>query len=353
MTSRVFVARHAERAAFARGVPSGWDAEWGKTNSRCWDDPLTAAGIQQAEELARQLPDDLRAVISSPFLRCLQTAMVVAAAKKLKTVFVDYGLSEWMKQEWFGHNDRAPSDVMLPLRELQAIADTANGGAIVLALQQPAMYNEWTEWEQDEDTRPQALVQYILTHAQELDRTLLVSHGGVVHRTAQVLTGQHMSLGDFGFATWAEFCVPHLSAAGEAGGAGGVADGVVGGVDGVVGGVDRVGGEAAIGGAAGATGAAAGAAGVAGALPDKVLDKAESEEDLEQQLAPPAGQTGSYAHPSTLSMYLERRPWTSCPRRSTLPSLPHHSVKRPIDEPAMISEPLSAMAQETIFGNSG
>ena len=105
--------------------------------------------------------------------------------------------------------------------------------------------------------------------------------------------------------------------------------------------------------ATGATGAAAGAAGVAGALPDKVLDKAESEEDLEQQLAPPAGQTGSYAHPSTLSMYLERRPWTSCPRRSTLPSLPHHSVKRPIDEPAMISEPLSAMAQETIFGNSG
>eukprot|EP00438_Fugacium_kawagutii_P009718 Skav211721 [mRNA] locus=scaffold2852:770568:775501:- [translate_table: standard] len=75
----VAVVRHAERADAGHALD-----DWGCSEDAAafpHDPPITAEGVQQAKELARDLKQQLVSldvIISSPYLRCLQTAEVLA-----------------------------------------------------------------------------------------------------------------------------------------------------------------------------------------------------------------------------------------------------------------------------------
>ena len=67
--------------------------------------PLNAAGIAQAEELARQLPPGLTRIVASPLRRAHQTAEIVAASHGLPVLLIDdfrercYGVFEGLSRE--------------------------------------------------------------------------------------------------------------------------------------------------------------------------------------------------------------------------------------------------------------
>jgi len=86
MRRAVFIARHGEREDYewiSRGV--SWQAQ----ASRPWDTPLTKAGHQQGAALGNGIAEHCKTlglapvtrVISSPLIRCVQTAD--AAAQQL------------------------------------------------------------------------------------------------------------------------------------------------------------------------------------------------------------------------------------------------------------------------------
>jgi broad specificity phosphatase PhoE len=51
-------------------------------------------------------------VISSPFLRCYETASSIAAAIDTGPIKIDYGVTEFMHSNWFPEN---PHDNLQPL----------------------------------------------------------------------------------------------------------------------------------------------------------------------------------------------------------------------------------------------
>ena len=100
----VWLVRHAERADF--NDKGEWDPEWPQ-RARCLgedpdDAPLTDNGKHQALHAASLLRAPLKCVYSSPFLRCRQTAQIIAKAYGTKWE-VSTDLTEWMNPEWFTH----------------------------------------------------------------------------------------------------------------------------------------------------------------------------------------------------------------------------------------------------------
>lgn len=90
----IWIARHANRQDFA-------DPDWATTADRPHDPGLSPDGVKQAEQLAeRATALDVDRIVSSPFLRAVETALPVAAALD-KSVFLEPGLGEWLNEDWF------------------------------------------------------------------------------------------------------------------------------------------------------------------------------------------------------------------------------------------------------------
>ena len=103
-TGSIWVVRHGER--------SDVDPEWEKTAARPHDPPLTALGHVQAAAAATVLAGEpIKAIFSSPFLRCMQTAAATAKALNLK-IRIEPGLSELLNASWYSSDpvDEAMSD---------------------------------------------------------------------------------------------------------------------------------------------------------------------------------------------------------------------------------------------------
>ncbi|KAI8995587.1 histidine phosphatase superfamily [Trametes punicea] len=88
----IYIARHGYRMNW---VTDDWRSVTGLPR----DPPLAAFGLTQAQELADyffSLPEELRPtiILSSPYYRCLQTA-VPTAQKFGLPLYVEHGLSEW------------------------------------------------------------------------------------------------------------------------------------------------------------------------------------------------------------------------------------------------------------------
>ena len=110
-TGSVWIVRHGERADVV-------DPDWHLTAARPHDPPLTEAGFQQAAATAAALQEErIDAVYTSPFLRCVQTAAVIAVALDAP-LRIEPGLCEWLNEEWFGdaHN---PMDEEMQTRVLK------------------------------------------------------------------------------------------------------------------------------------------------------------------------------------------------------------------------------------------
>lgn len=90
----VWIARHANRQDFA-------DPEWAATADRPHDPGLSPDGKTQATQLARRVATlDVDRIVSSPFLRAVQTAHPAAQLIDVP-VFLEPGLGEWQNEDWF------------------------------------------------------------------------------------------------------------------------------------------------------------------------------------------------------------------------------------------------------------
>lgn len=102
MNKLVWLVRHAERADFnAKGE---WDSTWPDRAKSIGEDPddapLTENGRKQAAHAASLIHGPLRKIYSSPFLRCRETAKIVADIHRTEWM-TSTDLTEWMNPEWF------------------------------------------------------------------------------------------------------------------------------------------------------------------------------------------------------------------------------------------------------------
>ncbi len=106
MKQTVWIARHGNRQDFV-------DPEWFNTAKRRYDPPLSEDGLIQAQELGRRLKNqDISHIISSPFLRTIQTANEVAQVLDLP-IKLEAGLSEWFNPDWMdSHPEIHPQEFL-------------------------------------------------------------------------------------------------------------------------------------------------------------------------------------------------------------------------------------------------
>jgi broad specificity phosphatase PhoE len=103
----ICLARHGAREDYAyKSRGENWQLTH---DERPWDPPLTAGGVQQGLALGvglqahcqrLGLPPVTR-VLSSPLLRCVQTAAAAAKRLGVSTVSLEPGLAEGMLEEWY------------------------------------------------------------------------------------------------------------------------------------------------------------------------------------------------------------------------------------------------------------
>ena len=121
--STIFFLRHGSRL-------DQHNAEWHLTSPTPYDPPLTAKGISQAHQtglaIKRALPPPppilpaKRRIIlhTSPYLRCVQTALTLAGALDEKVLLrIDAWLGEWLTPDYYTDIDPPP-----PSRQLCAAA---------------------------------------------------------------------------------------------------------------------------------------------------------------------------------------------------------------------------------------
>jgi broad specificity phosphatase PhoE len=90
---RIWIVRHANRLDFER-------TEWFNDAEFPYDPPLAESGLTQAKDLAEQLAtSEIKHIFTSPYLRAIQTAYPVAQKGQLP-IKMEYGLREWLCQEW-------------------------------------------------------------------------------------------------------------------------------------------------------------------------------------------------------------------------------------------------------------
>ena len=94
MADTVWITRHGNRQDFV-------DPEWPLTAERPHDPGLSPDGIEQARNVAvRLLNENIGAILSSPYLRTVQTAHEVAELMDLP-IYLEYGMGEWLNPTWF------------------------------------------------------------------------------------------------------------------------------------------------------------------------------------------------------------------------------------------------------------
>ncbi len=106
MRQTVWIARHGNRLDFV-------NPEWFNTARRRYDPPLSEDGFIQAQELGQRLKNqNISHIISSPFLRTIQTANEVAEVLDLP-IKLEAGLSEWFNPDWMdSHPETHPQEFL-------------------------------------------------------------------------------------------------------------------------------------------------------------------------------------------------------------------------------------------------
>ena len=130
---RLFVVRHGQRVDLV-------DLEWRKTAENPYDTPLSAHGLEQAEQLARFFDREIAhsssgsraTVLSSPYTRALQTALPTARALGVR-LCVEPGIceSEFRAIDKFGDGKTMlPFPSVMGLPEIEALvgAERVNEG---------------------------------------------------------------------------------------------------------------------------------------------------------------------------------------------------------------------------------
>lgn len=193
----VAVVRHAERADNMQTFDT-WGCSKDAENFP-HDPPITARGAEQAEQLADELKVTEMAfevIVSSPFLRCLQTALILAE-KFDATVLIDQELGEVMGPPVFETKPPLPPR---PWSNLKAtLKASATSGSSHERLRAGRLMGKGPEWK---ESLQQARLRYVKRYLDYLRRArhtkkncLLVTHGHMVQACASVLpANQHRKI---------------------------------------------------------------------------------------------------------------------------------------------------------------
>lgn len=166
MTKRIiYLVRHGERLD---AVDKKWHGE--KYNS-----PLSPLGFEQVQQLGERLRDEpIDLIVSSPYLRALQTTNAIAEARNQRFI-VDAGIGEWQGKSMMP----SPPKITLPSQQDFPLMD----------LHHEAEVNPiWGESVPQVFERYRRAVQALLD--QYDGNILVVGHGRTVTGTAHVLTGK-------------------------------------------------------------------------------------------------------------------------------------------------------------------
>lgn len=181
----VAVVRHAERA----DASSTFDT-WCTSDDAAafpWDPPITERGFQQTNFLAQELASkhvDFKVIITSPFLRCLQTAMVLAEYFDAD-VLVDNELGEVMNTEIF---ETAPPLPPRPWTKVTAALKTNFCTNRLKAGRFMGKAPEWPESSQRARLRyANRFLEYLRRARHTKKSCLLVTHGHMVQVCATIL----------------------------------------------------------------------------------------------------------------------------------------------------------------------
>eukprot|EP00435_Cladocopium_sp_Y103_P010447 s3233_g2.t1 len=195
--SRVAVAvvRHAERADDMHVFD-----DWGCSQDARdfpFDPPITTNGVQPAKELAYDLKKQLLAVdlvISSPYLRCLQTAEILAEAFDA-VVLLDSELGEVLGPSVF--ETRPPSSVR-SWQSAKSLCRTQRAKAGRAMDKKP----QWPETLKDARVRyAKRFLDYLRRSRRAKKSCILVTHGHMVQVCANILPAtQHLKVDSVNYA---------------------------------------------------------------------------------------------------------------------------------------------------------
>lgn len=168
----IYLVRHAIRQ-------DRKDKDWPNRTDRPHDTPLSKEGFLQAIFLGKRLAEEpIKHIFSSPFLRAIQTAHLIAQEIGLQ-VKIEHGFAEYMRKRWFPTFETlptylAPEDL---IRHYHTI-DTS--------------YKSF--WKLEFPEGSQQLIDRTRATTFELidkfgDNLLFVGHGFSVKRSAQALVG--------------------------------------------------------------------------------------------------------------------------------------------------------------------
>ncbi len=153
------------------------DPNWTKAAKRPDDPPLAQEGRLQAIDTGKFLSNqDIRLIYSSPFLRCIQTAGLIANIIKVP-IRVESGLSEALFIRWFS---KMPD--LLPVTELKKEIEWIDETYKSVVIPSFPENEEKDTWERCTRT-----IQNILTDT--TGNILLVGHGASVAGLIKALTG--------------------------------------------------------------------------------------------------------------------------------------------------------------------
>eukprot|EP00913_Durusdinium_trenchii_P031259 g29266.t1 len=189
------VVRHAERAddvgALVKGLP--WCL---MQDSKHWpyDPPLSDAGLAGAEELGwrfrktfQDLDADLHVVVTSPFLRCVQTAALICQQFGRTKLLIDNSLGEI-----YGPCIMGEPEPEKPVRPLQQSVDFCSSHGVE-TLEVRRLLGKWPTW-------PEAMrgarrryanrfVEYLRRGHQVGRNFILVSHADCVGSALSLIPG--------------------------------------------------------------------------------------------------------------------------------------------------------------------
>lgn len=175
---KLYYIRHGIRA-------DARNPKWAEADTNPWDPPLSPNGRLQAEDIAACLPENgIEAVFSSPFLRALETAHVIAEQHDL-TVLREEGLIEWLNPVW---NRNIPAS-WLPLSQARELFPRIDPDYTSLP---PVMYPEV-----EETIEVRARCRILLHHliSKQLPGNLVfVTHGAPLGQCLSLLLGPRNDL---------------------------------------------------------------------------------------------------------------------------------------------------------------
>lgn len=153
------------------------DPNWTKTAKNPDDPPLAQEGRLQAIDTGKFLSNqDIQFIYSSPFLRCIQTAGLIANIMKVP-IRVEYGLCEALFTKWFSKMpDLSPITELK--KEIEWVDDAYNSVVIPSFPENEAK----DTWERCARTMQKILID-------TAGNILLVGHGASVAGMVKALTG--------------------------------------------------------------------------------------------------------------------------------------------------------------------